>query len=79
MASIGNTDLVNALGGGAGFDTKALVNTLVAAEKASSQATIDRKSTGLEAKVSGTGQLKSALQTLKTAFEVVDDKRDFNF
>ena len=79
MASIGNTDLVNALGSGAGFDTKSIVNTLVAAEKASSQASIDRKTSDVDAKVSGTAQLKSALQTLKTAFEVVDDKRDFNF
>ena len=79
MASIGNTDLVNALGSGAGFDTKKIVTTLVAAEKASSQASIDRKSENVEAKISGTAQLKSALKTLKTAFEVVDDKRDFNF
>jgi len=79
MASIGSTDLVNALGSGAGFDTKKIVTTLVAAEKASSQASIDRKSEGVEAKVSGTAKLKSAIQTLKTAFEVVDDKRDFNF
>jgi len=79
MASIGNTDLVNALGSGAGFDTKKIVTTLVAAEKASSQASIDRKSEAVESKISGTAQLKSALQTLKTAFEVVDDKRDFNF
>ena len=79
MASIGSTDLVNALGSGAGFDTKKIVTTLVAAEKASSQASIDRKSEDVEAKVSGTAQLKSAIQTLKTAFEVVDDKRDFNF
>ncbi len=79
MASIVNTDLVNALGSGAGFDTKKIVTTLVAAEKASSQASIDRKSEDVEAKISGTAQLKSALKALKTAFEVVDDKRDFNF
>ena len=79
MASIGSTDLVNALGSGAGFDTKKIVTTLVAAEKASSQGSIDRKSKDVEAEVSGTAQLKSAIQTLKTAFEVVDDKRDFNF
>ncbi len=79
MASVGSIDLVNALGSGAGFDTKKIVTTLVAAEKASGQASIDRKSKDVEAKVSGTAQLKSAIQTLKTAFEVVDDKRDFNF
>ena len=79
MASIGNTDLVNALGSGAGFDTKKIVTTLVSAEKATSQASIDRKSKDVEAKISGTAQLKSALKNLKAAFEVVDDKRDFNF
>jgi flagellar hook-associated protein 2 len=79
MASVGSIDLVNALGSGAGFDTKKIVSTLVEAEKASSQASIDRSTTSVEAKISGMAQLKSSLQTLKSAFEVVDDKRDFNF
>ena len=73
------TDLLNSLGVGAGFDTKNLVTTLVNAEKASSQAGIDRRTKDVEASITGMGQVKSALQTLKTSFETLNDKRDFNF
>jgi flagellar hook-associated protein 2 len=73
------TDLLNSLGVGAGFDTKNLVKTLVNAEKASAQAGIDRRTKDVEANITGMGQVKSALQTLKTAFETLNDKRDFNF
>jgi flagellar hook-associated protein 2 len=72
-------DYLNAMGVGAGFDTKALVTAIVDAEKASKQATIDRKTKDVEASVSGMAQLKSSLTTLQTAFQAVDDKRDFNF
>ena len=72
-------DYLNAMGVGAGFDTKALVTAIVDAEKASKQATIDRKTKDVEASVSGMAQLKSSLTTLQAAFQAVDDKRDFNF
>jgi len=73
------TDYLSALGAGAGFDTKKIVTTIVAAEKASKQSSIDRRTTDVEARISGMAQLKSSLVTLQTAFEKVDDKRDFNF
>ena len=73
------TDYLNAMGVGAGFDTKALVTAIVDAEKASKQSSIDRKTKDVEASVSGMAQLKSSLTTLQTAFKAVDDKRDFNF
>ena len=73
------TDYLNAMGVGAGFDTKALVTAIVDAEKASKQGSIDRKTKDVEASVSGMAQLKSSLTTLQTAFKAVDDKRDFNF
>jgi len=73
------TDYLNAMGVGAGFDTKAIVTAIVNAEKAGKQSQIDRKTTDVEASVSGMAQLKSSLTTLQTAFKAVDDKRDFNF
>ena len=73
------TDYLQALGVGAGFDTKAIVTALVDAEKAPKQSSIDRNTKDVDAKVSGMAQLKSSLATLKTAFQLVDDKRDFNF
>ena len=73
------TDYLQAIGVGAGFDTKAIVTALVDAEKASKQSGIDRRTKDVDANVSGMAQLKSSLTTLKTAFQLVDDKRDFNF
>ena len=73
------TDYLQALGAGAGFDTKAIVTALVNAEKAPKQSAIDRNTKDADANVSGMAQLKSSLATLKTAFQLVDDKRDFNF
>ena len=73
------TDYLQALGVGAGFDTKAIVTALVDAEKAPKQSAIDRRTKDVDASVSGMAQLKSSLTTLQTAFQSVDDKRDFNF
>ena len=79
MAEVGSTDYLKALGAGGGFDTKAIVTALVNAEKAPKQSAIDRRTTDVDASVSGMAQLKSSLTTLQTAFQLVDDKRDFNF
>ena len=73
------TDYLQALGAGGGFDTKQIVTALVAAEKAGKQSSIDRRTADVDTKLSGIGQLKSALQTLQTSFARVDDKADFNF
>jgi flagellar hook-associated protein 2 len=73
------TDYLQAIGVGAGFDTKKIVTALVDAEKASKQSSIDRRTKDVEANVSGMAELKSSLATLQTAFQLVDDKRDFNF
>ena len=72
-------DYLQALGVGAGFDTKQIVTALVDADKASKQSSIDRGTKDVEANVSGMAQLKSSLSTLQSAFKRVDDKRDFNF
>jgi len=73
------TDYLQAMGVGAGFDTKKIVTAIVDAEKAVKQASIDRKTTDVDASVSGMAQLKSSLQTLQTSFAKVDDKSEFNF
>jgi flagellar hook-associated protein 2 len=73
------TDYLQALGAGAGFDTKKIVSALVTSEKAGKQSSIDRRTADVEAQVSGMAELKSSLQTLRTAFEKVDDQVDFNF
>ena len=73
------TDYLQAMGVGAGFDTKKIVTAIVDAEKAAKQASIDRKTTDVDASVSGIAQLKSSLQTLQTSFAKVDDKSEFNF
>ena len=73
------TDYLQAMGVGAGFDTKKIVTAIVDAEKAVTQASIDRKTKDVDASVSGMAQLKSSLQTLQTSFAKVDDKSEFNF
>jgi flagellar hook-associated protein 2 len=73
------TDYLAAIGVGAGFDTKKIVTALVDAEKAGKQSNIDRRTTEVDASVSGIAKLKSSLVTLQTAFEKVDDQNDFNF
>jgi flagellar hook-associated protein 2 len=73
------TDYLNAIGVGAGFDTKKIVTAIVNAEKASKQSSIDRQTKDVDARISGMAQLKSSLTTLQAAFQKVDDKREFNF
>jgi flagellar hook-associated protein 2 len=73
------TDYLQALGVGAGFDTKKIVTALVAADKSGKQSAIDRRTKDVDASVSGMSKLKSSLATLQAAFVLVDDKRDFNF
>jgi flagellar hook-associated protein 2 len=73
------TDYLQAMGVGAGFDTKKIVTAIVDAEKAVTQASIDRKTKDVDASVSGMAQLKSSLQTLQTSFAKVNDKSEFNF
>ena len=73
------TDYVNALGAGSGLDTKAIVTALVDSQKASSQASIDRRSVSVDANISSMALVKSALANVQTAFATLDDKKDFNF
>lgn len=74
-----NADFLNTLGVGSGLDTQSIVSAMVTAETAGKQASIDRRTEDVTADVSALAQVKSALNTLKTAFAALDDKNDFNF
>ena len=75
MSSI---DYVQALGAGAGFDTKKIVEALVNAEKAPAEARINSKIAESEAKISGLGKAVSILNVVKDAAERLNDAKDFN-
>ncbi len=71
-------DYINALGAGASFDTKSIVEALVQAERASAESQIQRKMAVSESKVSGLGAAASILDILKQGAELLNDARDFN-
>jgi len=72
-------DFLNAFQVGSKMDTKKLTTALVDAEIAPKQSRLDNRKTKTEAEISGLGTLKSTIQTLQSAFQAVDDNRDFNF
>ena len=75
MSSI---DYVQALGAGAGFDTKKIVEALVNAERAPTEARINSKIAESDAKISGLGKAVSVLNVVKDAAENLNDAKDFN-
>ena len=75
MSSI---DYVQALGAGAGFDTKKIVEALVNAERAPAEARIKSKIAESDAKISGLGKAVSVLNVIKDAAERLNDSKDFN-
>ena len=74
MASI---DYVQALGAGAGFDTKKIVEALVNAERAPAEARIQSKIAESDSKISGLGQAVSILNVVKDAVLRLNDAKDF--
>ena len=72
-------DYLNALNAGSGMDTKSIVDAIVGAAKAPQQDFIDRRKDAAEVEISGLGQLKSAMQTLRSAMTALNDAREFNF
>jgi flagellar hook-associated protein 2 len=75
MSSI---DYVQALGAGAGFDTKKIVEALVNAERAPTEARINSKIAESDAKISGLGKAVSVLSVVQDAAERLNDAKDFN-
>jgi flagellar hook-associated protein 2 len=74
MASI---DYIQALGAGAGFDTKKIVEALVNAERAPAEARIKSRIAESESKISGLGQAVSVLNVVKDAALRLNDAKDF--
>ena len=74
MSSI---DYVQALGAGAGFDTKKIVEALVNAEKVPQASRINSKVSEAEDKISGLGKAVSILNVVKDAASRLNDAKDF--
>ena len=70
-------DYVQALGAGAGFDTKKIVEALVNAEKVPQESRIKSKIAESDAKISGLGQAVSILNVVKDAASRLNDAKDF--
>ena len=71
-------DYINALGAGASFDTKKIVEALVEAERAPAKAMIERKLASADAEISGIGSAVSILNKLKVSAQNLNDAKDFN-
>jgi|TARA_B110000971_G_scaffold214724_1_gene247182 flagellar hook-associated protein 2 len=72
-----STDYINALGAGASFNTKTIVEALVEAERAPAKARIERRIANSEASISGMGKAVSVLNVLSAAAERLNDASDF--
>ncbi len=71
-------DYINALGAGASFDTKSIVEALVQAERAGPESQINRKIVTAESKISALGSAASILEVLQKGAELINDEKDFN-
>ena len=71
-------DFLGALGAGSDIDSKTLVESLVAAERAPKEQSITAKVDKAELKISAYGEVLSALNSLSTAFSGLNDQDDFN-
>ena len=71
-------DYINALGAGASFDTKKIVEALVEAERAPARSLIQRKIDDGEAKITGLASAASVLNKFKVSTQNLNDARDFN-
>ena len=72
-----SVDFLGALGAGADIDSKALVEALVAAERAPREAAINSRVAKTESEISAFGRVLSSLETLSTAFSGLNDADDF--
>ena len=72
-----SVNIANTMGAGSGIDTKALAQSLVEAERAPRKERIDAQIKKSEAKITGYSTLKYLLSELKTAFQGLNDAKDF--
>lgn len=70
------TDYLTALGAGSGLDTRAIVDSLVEAQRAPAQAAIERNIQKTETRISAYGVVKSSISALKAAFDQMKDVSD---
>lgn len=73
-----NNGIVSALGGGAGFDSQALVSDLVNVQKAPLQQRIDNQKQDYDAQISAYGVLKSSMSELQSLLSPLSDPDTFN-
>ena len=69
-------DFVSAMGAGSGINTTEVVDALVEAQRAPLQQSIDRLKTKADVQISAYGFVKSSLDTLKSAFDALNDVSD---
>ena len=72
------SNILTSLGGGSGIDTKALVESLVAAERAPRDTILDSKTKTLETQISGYGALRSAMTGIQDSIKLLADPDTFN-
>jgi len=75
MASV---DLIGALGAGSGVDVKSLAQSLVDVEKVPREKAINSKIDDQERRIAGYSAMMLSLETVKTAFQKLNDATDFN-
>ncbi|MAW33727.1 MAG: hypothetical protein CMK56_04900 [Proteobacteria bacterium] len=71
-------DYIDALGAGAGFNTKDLVTALVEAERAGKKSIIDNRISDTEAEIGGFATLVSKVSEMRLAAIELNDATDFN-
>ena len=70
-------DFLGALGAGSDIDSKSLVQSLVDAERAPKEASLNSKISKSESQISAYGQVLSSLGSLSSAFSALNDVSDF--
>ncbi|MEH6651605.1 MAG: flagellar filament capping protein FliD [Motiliproteus sp.] len=70
--------ILSSLGGGSGIDTQALVKSLVEAERAPREFTLDSKTKTLETQISGYGALRNAMAGIQDSMELLADADTFD-
>ncbi len=73
-----SADIIGALGAGSGIDVKALAKSLVDVEKMPREEAINSKIDDQERRIAGYSALMLSLETVKTAFQKLNDLNDFN-
>ena len=71
-------DYLSALGAGSDLNTTDLVANLVEAERAPREASLNSKIDGAQAEISAYGEVLAAISGLETAFNNLNDVRDFS-